>query len=259
MPGFDALRVPGRRLLGTWTQFADADTLDLLAAAGYDFTIIDLEHGAFGLERAVTLVRGCEAAGLVALARVPRGDHALAGRLLDAGLAGIVAPGVETAQEAHDWVRALRFGPQGTRGACPIVRAAGHSATPWRDVADRQSRVGLVLLVESGPGIEAAEAIAATPGIDGLMVGPFDLSVSLGLGGDVGAAPVQAGIARVIGAAQAAGVAPWLPVFSPDVDLLERTVDAWAARGVRHYAVGADKIFFASAARRFAAAAGRPA
>ncbi len=257
--GFQRLLQGDRRVLGTWTQFADADVVDLLGGAGYDFTIIDCEHGAFGIETAARLVRACEAAGLVALVRVPRGDHALAQKALDSGAAGIVAPGVESAGEAQDWVRALRFAPEGTRGACPIVRAAGHSLHAWDDTVRQQDGNGLVLLVETVAGVQASEAIAATPGLGGLMVGPFDLSASMGCAGQVQSAAVQSAVGRVVAAARDAGIAPWMPVFAPDAAELGRQVQAWAGRGVRHFPVGADKIMLAAALRGFRAAALGPA
>ena len=252
--GFHALAAPGLHL-GTWTQFADEDVVDLLGAAGFAFTIIDAEHGAFGIETVARLVRACEAAGLVALVRVPRGDHGLAAKALDSGAAGIVAPGVESAEETRAWVRALRFAPAGTRGACPIVRAAGHSLAAWQDAARAQDGNGLVVLVETAAGVAAASAIAQVPGVAGLMLGPFDLSASLGCAGDVLAPEVQAGVEAVLAAAQAAGVAPWLPVFAPEPQQLGAQVAQWRARGVRHFPIGADKLMLAAALRGFLAAA----
>lgn len=257
-PGFDSLLEGDGRVLGTWTQFTDPQMIDLLGLAGYRFTIIDCEHGAFGIETAAALVRACEAASVVPLVRVPRGEHGLAARLLDAGAAGIVAPGVESSQEANAWVQALRFAPGGQRSACPIVRAAGHSLLDWEDTLREQARTGLVVLVETAAGVEACEAIVATPGIDGLMVGPFDLAASMGRPGDVQAADVQACVMRVVAAACAAGVPPWLPVFAPDPAELGLHVTAWAARGVRHFPIGADKIMVAAGLREFVGAASVP-
>lgn len=252
--GFERLREDRDRLLGTWSQFADEDVIDLLGAAGYSFTIIDCEHGAFGIETAARLIRSCDAAGLVPMVRVPRDGHRLAQQALDSGAAGIVAPGVESAAEAAAWVDALRFAP-GARGACPIVRAAGHSLTPWQETLEQQAGNGLVVLVETVAGVDAADEIAATAGLGGLMVGPFDLSASMGVAGQVQSAAVQAGLERVVRAAIGAGVPPWVPVFAHDPAVLGMEVARWADRGVRHFPIGADKIMFASAIRGFLAAA----
>lgn len=237
---------PGR-VLGTWSQFADPDFIDLIAAAGYRYTIIDGEHGAFGIETIATLVRACEAAAIVPLVRVPRGDHALAAKALDSGAAGIVAPGVESAAEAAAWVAALRFAPAGTRGACPIVRAAGHSLLPWPQVHAAADAPLLIALVETAAGVQAAAEVADVPGLAAMMVGPFDLSVSLGRPGDVTAAPVRQAIEQAVDAAQAAGLRAWMPVFATERVALQAQLSHWSGRGVRHFAVGADKIIAAAA------------
>jgi 4-hydroxy-2-oxoheptanedioate aldolase len=147
--------------------------------------------------------------------------------LSQAVAAGIVAPGVEAAA----LIDATRFAPEGTRGACPIVRAAAHSLLPWH------------------------EAIAAIDGLGGLMIGPFDLSVSLGLGGAVDHPAVTAAAERVFAAARSAGRSVWLPVFAAEPAVMSAQVERWAAKGVRHFVIGADKIIVAQALRAHRAAA----
>lgn len=249
-PTLQSLLADPGRVVGTWSQFADPDMVDVLAWAGMRFSIIDCEHGAFGIETAAALVRACQAVGLPALVRVPRGDHTLAAKAMDYGAAGVVAPGVESAAEAAAWVAALRFAPEGTRGACPIVRTAGHSLTPWAEVLARQAP-SVIALIETPPGVDAAEAIAATPGLAAVMVGPFDLSAAFGCAGEVDSAAVQDRCAAVVTAAQGAGLTAWVPVFAADQALLRQRVAFWAARGVRHFPLGADKIIAAAAMRQY--------
>lgn len=246
----DLMQQPGR-VLGTWTQFTDPDVIDLLGAAGFDFTIIDCEHGAFGIETTVHLVRACEAAGVAPLVRVPHGDTTMAYKALDAGAAGILSPGIASADEARRMVDATRFAPQGTRGACPIVRAASHSARAWPAVVQQQAGVGVIAMIETRDGVAQARAICATPGLAALMVGPFDLSVSLGHGGDLTAPELGTAIDTLLAAAHAAGIAVWMPVFAPEQTALQSQLDHWSARGVRHFAVGADKIVVAAALARY--------
>lgn len=116
-------------LFGTWSQLSSPDVLEMLGGAGFDFTVIDCEHAAFGLETAEAMVRSCRVAGLAALLRVPSNDRSWIGRALDAGATGIVAPAVESADQAAAAVAAARFAPRGTRGACPCVRSASHSTS----------------------------------------------------------------------------------------------------------------------------------
>jgi 4-hydroxy-2-oxoheptanedioate aldolase len=246
----DLLRRPGR-VLGTWTQFADADIIDLLGSADFDFNIIDCEHGAFGIETAWQLIRASEAAGIVPLVRVAPGDAQTIGRVLDAGAAGIIAPGISTAQEAARMVAAANFAPQGQRGACPIVRAAGHSLTAWTDYAAQQANTGVIALIESEEGLANCVAICATPGLAAVMVGPFDLSVSLGHAGQTQHPRVLEATQRVIDSAAACNLPAVMPVFAPEESELKRQVAWWSGRGVRHFAVGADKIIVAHALKAY--------
>jgi 4-hydroxy-2-oxoheptanedioate aldolase len=229
-------------VLGTWTQFTDAAFIDLLGAAGYAFTIIDGEHGAFGIETTASLIRACDAARVLPLVRVPRGDASWITKALDAGAAGIVSPGCESAAEARALVAATRFAPEGTRGACPIVRAADHALLPWAQAAQAQRCVGAIPLIETPAGIEACEAIASTPGLAGVMVGPFDLSVAMGHAAQVDHPEVLAATSRVLVAAQRAGVPAWMPVFAPERAALQDQMRRWAALGVDRFVIGADKI-----------------
>lgn len=243
------------RVVGTWTQIAHADLIDALGAAGYDFTIIDTEHGAFGIETAEHLIRACEAAAVVPLVRVPRGDTVSIYKALDAGAVGVLVPSVESVEEAQAAVNAAAFAPRGTRGACPIVRAADHSGTAWREFAARQAGNGVLLMIETAVGVGRCEAICAVPGVKALVVGPFDLSVSLGHEGDVQALPVQQAVQRLIDAARSASLPVWMPVFSRDEAALTADIARWSAQGVRHFAIGADKIIVSAALARYRSAA----
>ena len=245
----------GRPALGTWSQIASEECVDLLGAAGLDFTIVDMEHGAFGIETAERLFRACDANGLVPFVRIARAEPHLVGQALDAGAAAIVAPGVASAEHAAALVAAARFAPEGTRGACPCVRAGGQFVRDWPAYVEAQrGGTGVVALVETREGFDAIEAIAAVPGLLGLMIGPFDLAVSLGFAGDYLADEVQAAIDRMLAAGRAAGLPILAPVFNPDAEEARRQRDAWAARGASHFVVGTDKILFSDAVARYAAA-----
>lgn len=243
------------RVLGTWTQIAHADLIDALGIAGYDFTIIDTEHGAFGIETAESLIRACEAAGVVPLVRVPHGDTTSIYKALDAGAAGVLVPSIESVDEAQAMVDAATFAPRGRRGACPIVRAADHSAAQWRGFAEQQAGNGVLLMLETAAGLDQCEAICAVPGVKALVIGPFDLSVSLGHAGNVQAAQVQEAVQRLIAAARAVALPVCMPVFSPDEAQLAADIARWSSQGIRHFAIGADKIIVSSALARYLAAA----
>ncbi len=238
--------------LGTWSQIASAEIIDMLGAAGLDFTIVDCEHGAFGIETAENLFRACDASGIAPLVRAPSLDPTFIGRALDAGAAAVIIPGVATAAQAKAAVAAGRFAPEGTRGACPCVRAGGHYITDWRGYAGQQQRgTGVMALVETGEGLSNIEAICRTEGLLALVIGPFDLSVSLGHQGDYRHLDVQAAVGRMLAAATAAKLPVIAPIFNPDIVEAKRQQAEWQAKGVNHFVVGTDKIIFANAVSQY--------
>jgi 4-hydroxy-2-oxoheptanedioate aldolase len=243
------------RIIGTWVQIASDDVIDALGAAEYDFTIIDCEHGAFGIETAERLIRSCEAANVVPFVRVPRGDTAAIYKALDAGAVAVLAPSVESAEEAQELVAYTRFAPEGKRGACPIVRAAQHSALAWQAFVAEQDECGLVPMIETVLGVANANAICAVSGLKAVLIGPFDLSVSMGHAGDDRHIDVQTAIERVIDAAKLHRLPVIMPVFAPQKNAMATQLSHWAARGVRAFAIGADKIILTHALRDYASEA----
>lgn len=240
---------------GTWTQIADAEIVDMLGAARFDFTIIDAEHGTLDLESVQALVRACDANGLVPIVRVPENDRVWIGKSLDAGAAAVVVPGITDVASAERAIAATRFGPPGTRGACPGVRAGSHYITDWRAYTRSQhEHAGVVLLIETLTAVREIDAIAALPGLLGLLVGPFDLSVSMGHEGDYLHADVIASIDRVIAAARSHRIPMIVPVFSADPDEGRTQVRAWRDKGVEIFTVGTDKILIAAQLTRYRSA-----
>lgn len=118
----------GTPALGTWVQMRAPEMVDLIGGNGFDFAIVDCEHGAFGIETAEQLVRACDAARLAPVVRVSRLDRVEIMKALDAGAGAVLVPNVSSAEDAAAAVAATRYAPQGTRGACPCTRSVGHYA-----------------------------------------------------------------------------------------------------------------------------------
>ena len=248
----DLLALP-HPALGTWSQIRSEEVVDMLGAAGLDFTIVDCEHGAFGIETAEKLMRACDANGIVPLVRAPFADPVFIGQALDAGAAAVVVPGISSAEQARTMVAAARFAPDGTRGACPCVRAGQHFIRDWSAHVTRQrSDVGVVALVETRSGLDAIEDICAVEGLLGLLIGPFDLAVSLGFQGDYLQPEVQAAMDRMLAAARANSLPILAPVFNPDSTEAQRQRDRWRERGASMFVVGTDKIIISDAIVRYA-------
>lgn len=240
-----------RDVYGTWSQMAAPEAIDILGAAGLDFTIIDAEHGSFGMEAVENLVRSCNAADLVALVRVPTAEQMHITRALDAGAAGVVVPGIDSAEDARRAIEAGCFAPSGGRGACPCVRAGGHWVEDWPAYVRRcEADTGIVVLAETPGALADIDAICALRGLRAVMIGPFDLAVAMGFRGDYRHPAVSDALQRIASTAQSHGVPVMVPVFAPELDEARRQADAWRARGVRIFALGTDKILLHSQCTR---------
>lgn len=191
---------------GFWSELYSPAAAEIMAAAGYDCAMIDLEHGTGDLTDAVAMMRALQGSGCTPLVRVPANDAAWIKRVLDAGARGVMIPAVDTPEEAEAAVAACHYPPRGRRGmAAPIVRAAGYGQD-WRGyVRDIAENLLVICQVESGAAVDAAARIAAIDGVDMIFIGPFDLSARLGHMGEPDHPEVRAAIAEVERVAKAAG------------------------------------------------------
>jgi len=249
-PFSSLLDKPGARI-GTWSQFANPEAIDILGVSGFDFTIIDTEHGAFGLETAEGLVRACDAAGLVPIVRIPALEGHMITKALDIGAAAVLIPKISSAQETELAVRASQYAPEGTRGACPCIRAGGHLVRDWRGFAESARAQGVIALIETPEGVEDIESIVAVPGLLAVLAGPFDLSVTMGLHGDTLHPRVRDALERVAQAASKGKVPLVMPIFQADAADTRVQMEYWAQRGVRLFTVGTDKLLFADHCARY--------
>jgi 4-hydroxy-2-oxoheptanedioate aldolase len=171
----------GEALFGAWVETGSATVTEILSWQGFDFLLLDLEHGQGDIADAIAMLRAAAPSGTPCIVRVPSADAVFLKRILDAGADSIMIPGIESAAEAAAVVQACRYPPQGRRGyAAPVVRASGYGAT-----ADyvRQANDNLLLIaqIESASAVAQAGAIAAVEGIDVPFIGVNDLAGSIGL------------------------------------------------------------------------------
>jgi len=155
--------------------------VELAAAAGIDFVIIDMEHSAVDLDCCAHVVRAADAAGITPLVRVPEVDAGLIKKLVNLGAAGIAVPHANR-ERCEAALRAVRYAPEGDRGVCTIVRSAGYSPGDWDEHARQANREVMVIpLLEEKEVIADFESLAAMAGLDVFFIGPTDLSISLGV------------------------------------------------------------------------------
>ena len=192
--------------LGAWCLLPNALSAEMLAKGGFDWVLIDMQHGCMDYELAVNMIRAIDLGGVTPLVRVPWNEPGIIGRMLDAGALGVVVPMIQDADDARRAVDACLYPPAGRRSFGPIRVATRDGAGYF---ASANERVAVIPMIETADALANVEAIAAVPGVDALFVGPFDLSIALGLppGDNDGEPLFDAALARIGEAARAAGIA----------------------------------------------------
>lgn len=209
-----ALADPGRRLLGTFVVIPSVEVVEIIGAAGFDVVVIDAEHGPFAIGDLTRLVAAAQGAGLFAVVRVAQLDRQAIGALLDIGADGVLVPHVASGAAAGAAVAAARYPSEGIRSLHGGVRGARYGADPnYIDSANK--RCAVLVMCEDVEAVEALEDLVATPGLDSLFVGPYDLSAAMGYPGQPALPVVEETVARVLARAQEAGIAASLMAVSP--------------------------------------------
>lgn len=170
----------GERLFGTWIASGSATNVEILGLAGFDFLLIDLEHGQGELGDLMQMLRAAEVAGTPCIVRVAWNDPIILKRVLDAGVDSIMVPMVETAEQAAAAVRVCHYPPDGARGyAAPLVRASNYGLiNDYIHIAN--DNILLIVQIESTAAASQAAAIAAVAGVDMVFIGVNDLAGSIG-------------------------------------------------------------------------------
>ena len=234
-------RLQRETLIGPIISLPCPDVADLLSRVGFDYLWIDLEHSPMDVTDAQTLI---QAAGgrCPCVIRVPEVSEAWIKKALDTGCDGIVIPQIRSAAEARAAVAWCQYPPLGRRGAA-VTRAHGFGLNFSEYVAAANDALAIILQIEHITAVNDIDAILQTPGVAALFVGPFDLSGSLGLLGQITHPKVQAAIDRVIAAGQSAGMP--LGLFVVD----GASAPAAIRRGFQMIALGTDSSYLMTAAR----------
>jgi len=224
----------GEAQIGLWLGLADAYCAELAANAGFDWLLIDGEHAPNDLRTLLGQLQAVAPYPSQPVIRPVIGDTALIKQVLDIGVQTLLVPMVESAGQARELVRAIHYPPHGVRGVgSALARASRWNSIPgYLDKADEQ--MCLLVQIESREGLANLDAIAAVEGVDGVFIGPADLSASMGFRGNPGHPQVQAAIedaiARIRQVGKAAGI------LSADEKLARRYIELGAA----FVAVGVD-------------------
>ena len=225
----------GKRLRGIFNGIPSPAIVEMCAYAGFDFLLIDNEHGSASIETTEHMLRAARASNLPTLVRCLEHDIA---RTLDIGAAGLQIPMVSTAAHAQSLVERVKYplpagasGISGKRGSAFSSRAAGYGAFGGPAHTQRSNEgIVLVVMIETAEGVDNAAAIAAVPGVDAVFIGPNDLAHNMGCENRWNEPPVQAAIERALKAVAAAGKCPGILALTPEDE------DRYAAWGARYFA-----------------------
>lgn len=233
----------GRTAIGTMVaELRQPSVMQCLANAGFDWVIIDNEHGTFSIETIADLSRTARLLGLTPVVRVPALSYEAISQSLDGGAQGVMLPRVRSAAEVAGAVAAVKYPPEGERGS-----AGGRGHTNFRAgnivqmMADSNRETFVIVQIETREAVEAVDEILAVPGVDAALIGPNDLSIALGVPGRLRDPVLEAAIERVQAAAARSGVLP--AIHTNDVAL---TAD-WGRRGMRLVSISSDVGFLQQA------------
>jgi 2-keto-3-deoxy-L-rhamnonate aldolase RhmA len=231
----------GDKLLGTMVTLASAASAEVLAAAGFDWLFIDAEHGPLETRE---LTEICQAVGhkTACVVRVPEAAELPIKKALDLGADGIIVPQVNTAEQAANVVRFARYAPEGARGV-GLARAHGYGTRFREYLRSANDEIAVIVQAEHATAVANIDAIVRVPGIDAVLLGPYDLSASLGKMGAVDDPVVVAAIARVTEACRAAGLP--LGFFG----VTASAVRPYLARGYTLIVAGVDTLYLATGAQ----------
>ena len=214
----------GELTFGSWITLAHPAVAEIMSRAGFDWLTIDLEHSVITIREAEELIRVIALSGVSPLVRLSSNDPVQIKRVMDGGSHGVIVPMVNSVSDAEQAVQAVRYPPEGTRGV-GLARAQGYGGTfeNYRQWLNQEAVV--IVQIEHIKAVDNLEAILSVEGIDGFIVGPYDLSGSLGVPGQFEQPLVKKALERIRSIGIASGKAFGIHIIEPDVEELRHRVD----------------------------------
>jgi 4-hydroxy-2-oxoheptanedioate aldolase len=233
-------------LIGPFVRIAKPEIIEMLAMAGYDFGVIDIEHGgAVNMNDVYPMILAAENRGLKLIARIPGINETYIKWLLDLGIGGLQIPHIKTKEDALKAVEFSKFHPMGERGLCRFVRAAEFSNIPKEDyISKANSKSIIILQIEGVEGAKNIEEISSVEGVDVIFVGPYDLSQSMGLTGQIWHPDVAKEITRIITICKKKGIETGVFTDTPE------GIKHWSELGVKYLNYRIDTELFLDFAKK---------
>jgi 4-hydroxy-2-oxoheptanedioate aldolase len=235
----------GKPVINGWCSMPGAFSAELMAAMGWDAVTVDTQHGVIGYSEMLAMLQAISTTSATPLVRVSWNQPGEIMRALDAGAYGVICPMINDAAECAAFVQACRYPPQGFRSSGP-TRAVVYGGADYHAKANGEMLA--IAMIETAAGLENVEAIVATPGLDGVYIGPSDLSLAMGgpPGQDSDAPGLMAAFDRILAACKAAGVRVGVHTNSPAYS------QKMIGRGFDLVTVGADTRYMMSGRREAA-------
>jgi 2-keto-3-deoxy-L-rhamnonate aldolase RhmA len=231
---------------GSWLQLGPYPAVaEIMTNAGYEWLGIDCEHSEIDVEGFTALARGMHGRVAVPFARVRENDTLAIRQMLDAGAQGIIVPLVNTAEEAKKAVAAAKYPPQGVRGFC-FSRMNDYGVNFDEYAKTANENIAVVIMIESKQSVENIGSILKIEGVDGVFIGPYDMSGSYGLVGQTNHPVIQNACRKVVEACEKHGKAAGLHLVNPTPETISKTI----ADGFTFIALGVDMVFLNNAARQ---------
>jgi len=222
-------------IVGPFLKLPSPAVVEIMGIAGFDYVIIDCEHGPLNILAAEDMVRAAHLAGISAVIRVGENNAGMISRALDIGADAVQVPQICSKKDAEDLLQAAKYFPAGERGVCRYVRAAKYSAVEKNEYFKKANQESMVIIhIEGQEGINNLDEIISVDGIDIVFIGPYDLSQSLGLPGQVNHPLVEEKMRAVVEKARKNG--KYVGTFVDDVE----TGNKWIKLGVQYISYSVD-------------------
>jgi len=237
----------GEVLIGTFLSLGNSLTTEIIAQAGFDWVLIDLEHGIGSEQDVLHQLQAIEHTNVEAIVRVESYQRQRIHRVLDLGAHGIMCPRIDNAEEAEQVIKALHYPTKGIRGVAKMVRATGFGANFNQYNHDLADNLLGIIQVETTESLNNLDGIANIAGVDVLFIGPADLSMALGIFGQLDHPIFINAVKDIITAATKANKAIGILLFDP------QDFKKYYDQGVRFFACGTDTLFLSNGAKEVAA------
>lgn len=236
----------GETVNGCWLNLGSPLTAEIVGLSGFDWVLIDLEHGAGTEKEVLAQLQALESTPTAAFVRVESSDAPRISRILDMGAEGVMCPKVNNAAEAQKVINGIHYPPFGNRGVAKMVRATAFGLNFDQYYQESRENILGIIQIETVEALNHLDEIAAIDGVDVLFIGPADLSMELGIFGQFDNPIFLNALKNIIQAAQNAGKATGILFFNPD------DYNKYHDMGIRFIACGADATFVADGARNLA-------